>query len=67
MKQCKIIKTVGELKEWLNDVPDATPIGRRTQGYFEINKIGDVSFFVGNLTIGHKENEETKTILSISA
>lgn len=66
-KECREIKTVGELKDWLKDVPDSTPIGRTTNGYYSINKIGDVSFFIGEMPIGREGVEGMQVILRISA
>lgn len=66
-KESKEIETVGELKEWLKDVPDSTPIGRLTDGYYKINKVGDVSFFVGEMPVGLPGEEVSQVILRISA
>lgn len=66
-KESKQIGTAGELKEWLKDVPDDTPIGRLTDGYYKIYKIGDVSFFVGETPVGMPRKEVSQVILSISA
>jgi hypothetical protein len=66
-KKCVQIGTVGELKNWLADLPDELPIGRMTNGYYQINVIGDVSFFVGYLPIGRSEVSVEQVILRISA
>ena len=65
LKPSKTISTVGELKEWLHDVPDDTPISRTSIGFYDIEIIGDVSFFVGELPIGL--TKEFKTVLNIFA
>lgn len=64
-KELREIGTVGELKSFIADLPDAMPIGRTTDGYYKINKVGDVSFFVGEMPIGHVEIPQT--ILRICA
>ncbi len=66
-KESREIGTVGELKEWLAGVPNSTPIGRLTDGYYKINKVGDVSYFVGEMPIGMPGKEVTQVILRISA
>jgi hypothetical protein len=67
LKKMIDIGTVGELKQWLADVPDSTPIGRQTKGYYRINKIGDVSFWVGEVDVTTGKIGETTpmTMLSI--
>jgi hypothetical protein len=66
-KECVQIGTVGELKTWLADLPDELPIGRKTNGYYQINTTGDVSFFVGHLPIGRPDVAVEQVILRISA
>ncbi len=66
-KEVKEIGTVGELKSWLSDIPDDMPIGRQTNGHYQVNRIGDVSFFVGSLPIGRNGVDGDQTILRICA
>jgi hypothetical protein len=49
-----IIATVGELQKFLASLPEETPIGRYTTGYFQVYKLGDTDFtfmVVENLSI----------------
>lgn len=69
-KEYTEIKTVGELKQWIADVPDNTPIGRLTEGYYQLNKIGDVGFYVDKVGVtatGEINKETPMVILRISA
>lgn len=69
-KEYTEIKTVGELKQWIADVPDNTPIGRLTEGYYQVNKIGDVGFYVDKVGVtaaGEINKETPMVILRISA
>lgn len=54
-KEWKSPETVGELKAYLADVPDNTPLARRTNGHYQVIVKRDVSFFVGKMEIGRKE------------
>lgn len=64
-KESREIKSVGDLKRFIADLPDDLPIGRATEGHHRINRIGEVSFFVGALPIGH--TDEKRVILRIGA
>lgn len=66
-KEHTTIGTVGELKEYLKDIPDDTPIGRTTNGHYQVNKTGDVGFFLGTLPIGRDGKDGEKLILKVSA
>ena len=61
------VATVADLKAYLQDIPDDTPIGRMTNGYYQINKLGDVAVFCGELPVGLPGQEITTTMLRISA
>jgi hypothetical protein len=66
LKEYTVIKTVGELKQWIADVPDNTPIGRLTEGYYQINKIGDVAFYVDKVGVsvtGEIDDKETPMVI----
>lgn len=66
-KEYKEPATVGELLAYLQDIPADTPIGRQTLGHFQINKLGGVGFFLGELTVGWPEKETSQVILRVSA
>lgn len=66
-KEFKEVKTVGELQAYIQDIPADTPIGRLTDGYYKVNKIGDVGVFLGALPIGRPGEEVEQVILRVSA
>lgn len=66
-KEYKEVATVGDLLAYLQDVPVDTPVGRLTNGYFKVNKVGDVGLFLGELPVGRPGEETNQVILRISA
>lgn len=66
-KEHKEVTTVGDLKAYLDGVPDDMPIGRLTDGYYKINKTGDVGVFIGEMPIGLPGKEINQVILRINA
>lgn len=66
-KESKTVETVGDLRAYIEGVPDDTPIGRLTDGYYKVNKVGDVGVFLGELPVGRPGEEVQQVILRISA
>ena len=56
------IKTVADLRKIIDGLPDDMPVCRRTDGYFKINTVGDVSAFVGDLSLNGDQNEPTNVL-----
>lgn len=46
--------TVGELRAYLADLQDDLPVCRQTEGYHQINKVGEVYGFVDVMKEGHQ-------------
>ena len=55
-KESTIISTVGQLRDYLKDLPDDTPIVRQTNGYNTVLK-DDVSFFYGVVNAGRHDSD----------
>ena len=66
-KESKIVETVGELRAYIEGVPDDVPIGRLTNGDYQVYKVGDVGAFLGQLPVGRPGEEVQQVILHISA
>lgn len=56
-----VVKTAGELKQLLTEVPDDTPVVRLTNGYYTVNK-QDVSVWLGKLTIDDPEHNPENAV-----
>ncbi len=65
-KEFREVSTVAELRAFIADLPDDMPVGRMTNGHYQVNKIGDIGVFVGELPIG-RSGEAVEVILRISA
>ncbi|KWA84286.1 hypothetical protein WL29_23300 [Burkholderia ubonensis] len=66
-KESKTVETVGDLRAYLEGVPDNVPIGRLTNGHYQVNKVGDVGVFLGELPVGRPGEEVQQVILRVSA
>lgn len=66
-KEHTTIATVGDLRAFIDGVPDDMPIGRLTDGYYKVNKTGDVGAFIGQVAVGLPGEEVEQVILRISA
>jgi hypothetical protein len=58
------LKTVGELRAFIADLPDEMPILRLTKGYYQVN-VNDVSAFVGEIRIGDDRPEQSETVTAM--
>ncbi|MFW5871467.1 MAG: hypothetical protein ACOCUT_00015 [bacterium] len=69
MENSMIIKTIGELKEAIQAIPDDVPIVRRTNGYSQVLK-NDIYFYYGPLMREdhkHLKENEGDNLFLISA
>jgi hypothetical protein len=64
-KEHTVLQTVGDLRKFLDGLPEDMPVVRQTRGHYQIYKSGDVAGFVGRLPIGHDKVE--MDVLSLSA
>lgn len=62
------IQTVGELRKFINGLPDDMPVVRLTDGYYKVNLIG-VGAFVGDLPMGDERPVQTnvQNVMRLSA
>lgn len=58
------VKTVGELRAFIADLPDDMQIFRLTKGMYQVN-LNDVGVFVGELRIGDGRPHQTEAITAM--
>lgn len=52
------LKTVGDLREFIRELPDDMPVVRLTDGYYQVNVVG-IGAFVGDLQMGDSRPVQT--------
>ncbi len=67
MEHCEI-RTVADLRSFIDELPDDMPVVRLTEGYLQVNSVG-VSAFVGDLPMGDERpvQKHVQTVMRITA
>ena len=63
-RELKEIITVGELRKYIEALPDDMPVCRLTNGYYKVHRNSDVTAFVGSIHLGDDKKTTNALLLS---